>query len=190
MKRVAIQVVLLALSVALTGCGSWRGATASGTARGPEPHREPTAMAPPAAAPALFIPGPTPLASAMKPLTPHARIQPPITAEAPLPPTLPKTLPALVPTAALLEPAATGQAAGDSSPSATGSPFRALAKKAMDRYAVMNTYVMRMRRREVIGGSAKAEEVILCKIRTAPFSVYMKWIGKESNGREVIYVKG
>jgi hypothetical protein len=49
---------------------------------------------------------------------------------------------------------------------------------------------MRMRRREVIGGTAKPEEVILCKIRTQPFSVYMKWIGKESNGREVIYVKG
>ncbi len=49
---------------------------------------------------------------------------------------------------------------------------------------------MQLRRREVVAGKARPEEVILVKFRQEPWSVYFKWIGSEAKGREVIYVKG
>lgn len=69
------------------------------------------------------------------------------------------------------------------------SPFRRLADQANAKWATMNDYVLRMRRREVVGGSKRPEELMLCKFRKEPFSVYFKWIGSEGQGREVVYVK-
>src|SRR5262249_8212236 len=43
---------------------------------------------------------------------------------------------------------------------------------------------------EVIGSTSRPDELICCTIRREPFSVHMKWIGKEAQGREVIYAKG
>jgi hypothetical protein len=54
----------------------------------------------------------------------------------------------------------------------------------------MDTYVMRLKRREVVAGKARPEELILVKFRQNPWSVYFKWIGTEAKGREVVYVKG
>jgi Protein of unknown function (DUF1571) len=74
-------------------------------------------------------------------------------------------------------------------PTNPAAPLRELYRNAMKTYAGMDTYIMRMRRREVVAGSARPEELILCKIRNAPFSVYMKWIEGAGKGREVTYVK-
>jgi hypothetical protein len=49
---------------------------------------------------------------------------------------------------------------------------------------------MRLRRREMIAGKTKPEEVLLVKLRKEPFSVYFQWQGPEGKGREVVYVKG
>jgi hypothetical protein len=68
--------------------------------------------------------------------------------------------------------------------------LRAIYQKAAQKYQTMESYVMRLRRREVVGGKARPEELILVKFRQEPWSVYFKWIGKEAKGREVIYVKG
>jgi hypothetical protein len=67
---------------------------------------------------------------------------------------------------------------------------RALYETAVKRYQTMESYIMRLRRRETVGGKARPEELILVKIRQEPFSVYFKWLGPEAKGREVIYVKG
>lgn len=54
----------------------------------------------------------------------------------------------------------------------------------------MDSYTLRMRRREVVGNHARPEEVMLFKFRQQPWSVYFKWLGTEGKGREVVYVKG
>jgi hypothetical protein len=57
-------------------------------------------------------------------------------------------------------------------------------------YAGINFYVVRLRRREQVGGKDKPEEVMLLKFRKEPWSVYFKFLGPVGRGREVVYVKG
>ena len=68
--------------------------------------------------------------------------------------------------------------------------MRSLYQKAVERHRTMDTYIMRLRRREVVAGKARPEELILVKFRQEPWSVYFKWIGPEAKGREVVHVKG
>jgi hypothetical protein len=46
-----------------------------------------------------------------------------------------------------------------------------------------------LRRREVVSGESKPEELLVFKFRKQPWSVYFKWLGTEAKGREAIYVK-
>ena len=71
-----------------------------------------------------------------------------------------------------------------------GNPLRELHQKAEAHWATVDSYIMRMRRREVVGGQSRPEEVMLVKFRKEPWSVYFKWLGPEAKGREVVYVKG
>ena len=68
--------------------------------------------------------------------------------------------------------------------------IRELYRVALQSYAGIDSYIARLRRREQVNGRDRPEEVILLKFRKQPFSVYLKWLGKENAGREVIYVKG
>jgi hypothetical protein len=68
--------------------------------------------------------------------------------------------------------------------------LRRLHRDASEQYAGIDSYVVRMRRREQINGKDCPEELMLFKFRKQPFSVYFKWLGKTAHGREVIYVKG
>jgi hypothetical protein len=68
--------------------------------------------------------------------------------------------------------------------------LRALYHQAAEQYATMDSYIARMRRREQVNGRDKPEELLLFKFRKQPYSVYFKWLGPESAGREVIYVQG
>ena len=68
--------------------------------------------------------------------------------------------------------------------------LREIQRRACERFAGVNGYQMRLRRREVVSGKQRPEEIVLCKIRQEPFSVYLKWVGPEGNKREVVYVKG
>lgn len=70
------------------------------------------------------------------------------------------------------------------------SQLRALHRKAVDRYKTMDSYIVRLRRREQINGKDKPEELMLFKFRKKPFSVCFKWLGIQGHNREVIYVKG
>jgi hypothetical protein len=62
--------------------------------------------------------------------------------------------------------------------------------EAARRYAEIDSYVVRLRRRERVGGKNKPEEVMLFKFRKEPWSVYFKFLGPVGRGREVVYVKG
>ncbi len=68
--------------------------------------------------------------------------------------------------------------------------LRELFEKANRQYATMDSYTLRMKRREVVGGKVRPEELILAKFRREPFSLYLKWVGEEGKGREVCFVQG
>jgi hypothetical protein len=65
-----------------------------------------------------------------------------------------------------------------------------LIQKAQTKYAGIDSYIVRLTRREMVNGRMNPEEVILFRFRKEPWSVYLKWLGKEGKGREVVYVKG
>jgi hypothetical protein len=64
-----------------------------------------------------------------------------------------------------------------------------LYQQAAERYATMDSYIVRLQRREQVNGKDKPDEVILFKFRKEPRSVYFKWLGPEGKGREVVWVK-
>ncbi|MBI3406801.1 MAG: DUF1571 domain-containing protein [Planctomycetes bacterium] len=68
--------------------------------------------------------------------------------------------------------------------------FRDLYGKAARRYAGIDSYVLRLRRREMVGDQRMPEELMILKYRQQPMSVYLKWLGPEGKGREVVYVQG
>jgi hypothetical protein len=57
-------------------------------------------------------------------------------------------------------------------------------------YAEIDSYIVRLTRREMLRDRMQPEEVLLVRFRKEPWSVYFKWVGKEGAGREVVYVKG
>src|SRR5262249_11864477 len=83
-------------------------------------------------------------------------------------------------------------ASAPSVPAATNSAtrLRALHREAAERYAGMDSYIARVRRREQLNGKDRPEELLIFKFRKQPWSVYFKFLGPEGQGRKVIYVKG
>jgi hypothetical protein len=69
-------------------------------------------------------------------------------------------------------------------------PIRRLQREAVAAYGKVPCYIGRLRRREVVGGRMKPEEVLVFKFRERPYSVHFKWLGDEGRGREVVYVRG
>lgn len=157
------NVLPLAFCLAVAGCAHLFGG-------GQRPAKEVQAGAlinPPQPAPALFIPGPSVAAkpSALAQET-GATILPPLTlaiAKKPLEEEPIKDQP---------------------------SPLRRLLDEAVKRHELLPSYAVRLRRRESVGGHAKPEEILACKFRQEPYSVYFKWLGPEAKGREVVYVQG
>jgi hypothetical protein len=68
--------------------------------------------------------------------------------------------------------------------------LRGLHRKAVEHYAAIDSYKARLRRREQVNGKDMPEELIEFNFRKQPWSVHMKWIGPEAQGREVVFVKG
>ncbi len=68
--------------------------------------------------------------------------------------------------------------------------MRALHRRAAEVAAGMDSYIVRLTRREFIKGKLQPEEVMLLKFRRDPFSVHFKWLGAQARGREVVFVKG
>ncbi len=66
---------------------------------------------------------------------------------------------------------------------------RQLIEKAAARCATLDSYIVRLTRRESLKGKPGPEEIIAFSFRKKPFSVHLKWLGKTAEGREVVYVK-
>jgi hypothetical protein len=148
-------------------------------AKQPVAPPRPAAVTPPEPAPALHIPAPpqTPADAAdQRASTPPA--QPNDTKMVALPP--------LIPVKATV--VSTPESAADDALAKVRELHRLAAQQIAD--VRMDSYIMRLKRREVVQGRRKPEEIILVKFRKEPFSVYLKWLGNEAKDREVIYVKG
>lgn len=72
----------------------------------------------------------------------------------------------------------------------SGDPLKTLYQRAAAKTSTLDSYIVRLVRREVINGKKKPEELMLMKYRKAPLSIYFKWLGGEGAGREVVYVEG
>ncbi len=66
---------------------------------------------------------------------------------------------------------------------------RQLLQQAAARCATLDSYIVRLTRRETSKGKLGPEEIIAFSFRKQPFSVHFKWLGKTAEGREVVYVK-
>ncbi len=66
---------------------------------------------------------------------------------------------------------------------------RQLLQQAAARCATLDSYIVRLTRRETSKGKLGPEEIIAFSFRKHPFSVHFKWLGKTAEGREVVYVK-
>jgi len=68
--------------------------------------------------------------------------------------------------------------------------IKRLHQQALDRYTKLEGFESKVTRRETIGTKAMPEEILQYKIRKEPYSLHIKWIGKEAQGRELVYVQG
>jgi len=69
--------------------------------------------------------------------------------------------------------------------------LQTLHDRAEQRFANIHSYIVRLKRREMIGNRVMPEDNLLCKFRKEPFSIYMKSLeGSPTTGRELIYVRG
>jgi hypothetical protein len=120
--------------------------------------------------------------------------EPPRSKGAPIPPPDPPpslpTAPTVEPSQVEEDPKATEEDPPEKPPANPLKELRQICKQARDRYAAMDSYIVRLRRREQINGKDHAEEIMALKFRKQPWSVYLKWLGQEGKGREVVYVKG
>jgi hypothetical protein len=130
------------------------------------------------------------------PPVPLGRGAPPAMADGPRPNLAPAQPPALPPVPG--PPSAVRQASADAAsdaplnanPTPQAVSLRELQQQAAAWYAGVDSYIVRMTRREVVGREAKPEEVMMMKFRKDTWSVHLKWVGKVGQGREVLYVRG
>ncbi len=67
--------------------------------------------------------------------------------------------------------------------------LKTLHQLAAEGYSSIDGYIVKFRRREVVGGRKQPEELMLFKFRKKPWSTYFKWLGGAGKGRECVYVK-
>jgi len=200
------SIILILGSSLLVGCANFPTLWQTNAPPAPEPAPPPALLpekqsnaSKPQPAPGLFIPDappsqalaprvaePAPIAQPIQlpdaPVTPVAMAQEvPARAQPPLPVAPAKEAPnsavADMPAQPLQGPASL-------------AAMRELAQRTAKRYAGMDCYIMRLRRREMSHGKLSPDEIMLCKFRREPCSVYMKWLGEVARNREVVYVKG
>jgi hypothetical protein len=159
------------MGIGLLGCAEWPMRPKQEPVRRTVPPVPP----PPEPATALYIPS-APKAEAPEGTIVQAAAQPPDPQS--------EALPALVPAKATDEMAPSDPAGQQL------AKLRELHRLAGQQVARMTSYILRLKRREVVQRRKHAEEIILLKFRQEPFSVYLKWLGHEAKDREVIYVKG
>jgi Protein of unknown function (DUF1571) len=190
--------LILALAASVVGCAGERGTSWPF----PGSRKEAEHLPPPQAAAALMISDPPPVLVVVNepgklspPDAPAAADTTPVSFQSEVPSAIPapevrKPEPKQADAATTLPALVARPASSQESVQGDLVTLRALARKVNERNVQLDNYVMRLRRREFVNGVNKPEEIILCKIRRTPFSVYMKWLGSEAKGREVTYVQG
>lgn len=68
--------------------------------------------------------------------------------------------------------------------------LRRLADEALKAERSLDNYCVRLRRRVRTGDNAGATELMMLKQRRVPFSLHLKWLGDQAQGREILFVKG
>jgi hypothetical protein len=68
--------------------------------------------------------------------------------------------------------------------------LRRLHRTASDRFRQLDGFQCRLTRRETVGNKPMPEEVLDYRFRRDPYSVHIKWVGLEGQGRELVYVQG
>src|SRR5262245_30458764 len=86
-------------------------------------------------------------------------------------------LPVALPAPVAQEPETTLPPLSPADPAISDHPLQALANRAQARWARLDAYACRIRRREAIGGQPRPEEVMVAKFRKEPFSVYLQFLG-------------
>lgn len=185
----------LVLAVIACGCQTAPRAVASrppvtppATLAGPSPRLEIAGQAP-AIAPRPAEPNPQALPVNPKPsqVSASANPAPPV---APPPPEAAVRVATPSPQTPSKPVAATATANGKQ---VTGdmAKMKELFNQANAKFAGIDSYISRFRRREVVNGRQMPEDRILFKFRKEPYSIYFKWLdGTANEGREIIYVKG
>jgi hypothetical protein len=176
MSRQVRHLSLLALLMPFVGCASTR--QAAPPRPGPPPPMIGQRTAP--ARPDIVI-----RATAPMPQEAPARPAPP--------PIEPPVKPAVVKPPATdqpVKPAALDRPLPDAPLPDQAAKLRELHTNAANRYASINDYICRFRRREVVNGKPEPEDLLEFKFRKQPFSIYFKWVGGTLVGRELVYVKG
>jgi hypothetical protein len=180
----------------LAGCSD-RGAVNPTVADGPQRAAHPR---PAPTAPDLRIPASAVASNQDIPLVPVPPIPlgkgSPTATEAPRPnvaPAAPSALPPVPGSPGSVQVAGASDQTAPPAAAATetsGATLRQLQQQAAAWYASVDSYIVRITRREVVAGEAKPEEIMLLKFRKDPWSIHFKWVGKVGHGREVLYVKG
>lgn len=185
---------LAALVIFLVGCGGL-GQMPSDPMPANRPRPQPQRPAP-APTPDLRIADTETVAQASNDI-PLVPVPPPptraaqrSTAAPPPPPVVPPAASAAAPppTTSTTPPPATPQA--DGTTPAPPHTARQLLQQAGARCANLDSYIVRLTRRENVKGKTGPQEIIALSFRKEPFSVHFKWLGDVAKGREVIYVKG
>lgn len=70
------------------------------------------------------------------------------------------------------------------------STLQRLARRAVENERALQTYNVRLRRRERQKNGAAPTEIMLLKFRRTPYSLHLKWLGDEAKGREIVFVQG
>ena len=166
------------MMVFLVGCVGL-GDTPSDSVKTNRPRRRQTAQP---TTPDLRIPADAVVQA--EPDIPLVPVPPPPVTRPTQTPTAPPRLPTPPPAAA---PAASPQADGTQ---ATPHTARQLLDRAEARCARLDSYIVRLTRREYVKDKPGPEEIISFSFRKNPFSVHFKWLGNTAKGREVVYVKG
>jgi hypothetical protein len=80
--------------------------------------------------------------------------------------------------------------ANEAIPESNLDSVRRVQRRAAESFVKMEGFESRLTRRETIGNRPMPEEVLQYKFRRDPYSLHIKWIGLEGQGRELVYVQG
>jgi Protein of unknown function (DUF1571) len=68
--------------------------------------------------------------------------------------------------------------------------LRRISRRSTEHYMAMEGFECRLTRREMVGKQAMPQEELQYKFRREPYSLHIKWVGLEGQGRELVYATG